>query len=95
VGVGDGFLAARRMHLRTEYRGPVGEALVVEAQDLRRGLHDHAHLVVVLAARQTGPVRGGADLDEQDRGLGQRWYLVRRLLASRAPLTPSNPGDLR
>jgi len=38
----------------------------------RERLDDHAHLVVVLAADKARAVRGRPDLDEQDRGVGQR-----------------------
>jgi hypothetical protein len=41
-------------------------------------LHDDGQLVVVLAAGNAGPVRGGTDLDQQDGPVGQWWYLQHR-----------------
>lgn len=42
------------------------EAALAEAKYLFGRLDQYAHFVVVLAAGEPGPVRSGADLDEQD-----------------------------
>jgi len=45
------------------------KAAIVEAQHRGRSLHDHAHLVVVLAAGQPGAVRRRTYLDEENHRL--------------------------
>ena len=56
------------------------EAARVEAEHGFGRLDDHAHLIVVLAAGETSPVRGRSHLDEQDRRLRQ-WRDLRHGLS--------------
>lgn len=49
------------------------EALVVKAEQLLGRFDDNSQLIVILATIDAGSVRGGTNLDHQDRRLRKGW----------------------